>query len=490
MLRSLSDGNFIIKLKEGEETILGRNLLTRIRDMHCSRKHVSVKLNNKLGICELTHTGRFKGKVCGKPVHNSESRWLFHGDTVELLTGKHIFQFQRLSPIIAEQAYLKNLEYGSWQQYDSVLIYNLQSVPGNSMIAAFDLFGSIVHGTSGNTYQRDMNAWTMSCDKVIPTLKKHVKEGYKIVIFTNQSGFSKKQLLIDDFKKKIVAINRFLCVPFQCFAATADDWYQKPRPGMWELFCRMGNAGVEVDKDKSFFVGNAAGRIEEANVPADYSSTDRLFALNCGLKFWSSAQHYYDHPDPDYQISIFRPRTVFNRNMQHLMFPVDTPLPVADEPEIILLCGFPAAGKTFYAKRHLEPLGVKIISWEDDNLTLEQCLSLVEETLRNDRAVVVDSTNPNADSRKPFIDLANNFNCPIRCFLFEATQEQALHNYIYRKIKNPECSRPNSLIDFHKVILVRPSVEEGFSSIVCFTFVPEFDDPDDETIYKYYMIGK
>ncbi|KRZ04804.1 Bifunctional polynucleotide phosphatase/kinase [Trichinella zimbabwensis] len=490
MLSSVSDRNFIIKLKDDGETILGRNALTRVRDLRCSRKHVSLKLNNKFGICELTHTGRFKGVVCGRPVHLHESRWLFHGDTLELLTGKYIFKFQRLNPIIAEQAYLKNLEYGSWQHYDSVMIYNFQSLPGNSLIAGFELYGGIVHRTPGGKHPRGMNDWVIAYDNVITQLKKYVKKGYKIVIFTNQGGISTKRLLIDDFKKKIAAINRVVCVPFQCFAATADDWYRIPRPGMWELFCRMGNAGVEVDVSKSFFVGNSDGFTIGDKVRIDYSATDRLFALNCGLRFWSAEEEFYNNRDPSCPLYKFTQQATFKRMAEKLILPNDTPLPVADEPEIILFCGVTAAGKTYYAKRHLEPLGVKIISWENDNLTLEQCLRLVEETLKNHRAVVVDATNPSTDSRKPFIDLANDFNCRIRCFSFEISYEQALHNYIYRKIKNPECSTPRSLIDVYQKILVPPTVEEGFESIVYISFIPDFDDPADEMMYNFFLKDK
>ncbi|KAL1285801.1 Bifunctional polynucleotide phosphatase/kinase [Trichinella pseudospiralis] len=490
MLSSLSDRSFVIKLKDDRKTIIGRNELTGIRDLRCSRKHVSLKLNNRFGVCELIHKGRFKGAVCGRPVHLNEKRWLFHGDTLELLTGKYIFKFQRHNPIIPEQAYLKDLEYGSWQHHDSVMIYNFQSLSGNSLIAAFELYGGIVHRTPGGNHPRGMNDWVIAYVDVVTQLKKLIKKGYKIVIFTNQGGISTKRLLIDDFKKKIAAINRVLCVPFQCFAATADDWYRKPRPGMWELLCRMGNGGVEVNMSKSFFVGNSGVWIINDRVKIEYSSTDRLFAFNCGLKFWAAEEEFYNHKAPGSEAYKFPQRATFKRTAENLIHPIDTPLPVADEPEIILLCGVPAAGKTHYAKRHLEPLGVKIISWENDNLTLEQCLYLAEEILKKDQAVVVDATNPNVDSRKPFIDLASDFNYPIRCFLFEIPYEQAVHNYIYRKIKNPEYSRPRSLIDFYQKIMEPPSVEEGFDSIVYISFIPDFDDPADEVMYNFFLKDK
>lgn len=72
------------------------------------------------------------------------------------------------------------------------------------------------------------------------------------------------------FKQKLISIMRDLEIPLSVYAATTDAEYRKPRPGMWHEFVDDYDLDViGVDKDKSFFVGDAAGR------PGDHSAADR-----------------------------------------------------------------------------------------------------------------------------------------------------------------------------------------------------------------------
>lgn len=51
-------------------------------------------------------------------------------------------------------------------------------------------------------------------------------------------------------------------------------------PCMWyELERLFADEGVAIEKDASFFVGDAAGRAD------DFAATDRKWALNIGIKF-------------------------------------------------------------------------------------------------------------------------------------------------------------------------------------------------------------
>jgi len=91
-------------------------------------------------------------------------------------------------------------------------------------------------------------------------------------------------------------------VPFRIFAAAADDEYRKPMLGMLhalkdiytsenvemgKIYHHLGfpvglmpNNTLE-DMTESYFVGDAAGR------PGDHSGTDRKWAMNVGLKFYT-----------------------------------------------------------------------------------------------------------------------------------------------------------------------------------------------------------
>lgn len=68
--------------------------------------------------------------------------------------------------------------------------------------------------------------------------------------------------------------------------ATTKDDYRKPNTAMWEFFCQNCNGNVKIDKEKSFFVGDAAGRKK------DHSASDKEFAANCGLKFYTEDEFF------------------------------------------------------------------------------------------------------------------------------------------------------------------------------------------------------
>lgn len=99
-------------------------------------------------------------------------------------------------------------------------------------------------------------------------------------------------------------IGKVPSLPFRLFAATEKDFYRKPMPGMWRELERIFSEQETIigmvfpwflmlplsfrctDKTTSFFVGDAAGRCYQGR-KADFASTDRKFALNLGLPFFT-----------------------------------------------------------------------------------------------------------------------------------------------------------------------------------------------------------
>ena len=75
-------------------------------------------------------------------------------------------------------------------------------------------------------------------------------------------------------------------LPFQILVATTKDAYRKPNTAMWDLFCESCNGDAEVNKKKCFFVGDAAGRKK------DHGASDKEFAANCGLKFYTEDEFF------------------------------------------------------------------------------------------------------------------------------------------------------------------------------------------------------
>jgi bifunctional polynucleotide phosphatase/kinase len=149
---------------------------------------------------------------------------------------------------------------------------------------------------------------------------------YIVAIVSNQGGLSlkpdPKKIKSDvkrlaDFKAKVSAVFKQLELPISVYAATGHDRYRKPRIGMWEEL--LEDYDLEpadaIDREHSFFVGDAGGREAVPGVAAkDHSCVDRFvsrlrgptrilaltwfrdFAANAGITF-HTPEEYFLHED-------------------------------------------------------------------------------------------------------------------------------------------------------------------------------------------------
>jgi len=135
------------------------------------------------------------------------------------------------------------------------------------------------------------------------------REGYKIVVFSNQAGISKNittaeivRRRFEKFAAKVSAdaaaaaaaaadgtssssaASATPLVPMQMLFAPGDGFFRKPFAGMFYLLASKLNDGVPIDVGSSLYVGDAAGRPETAKGAKnrDHSASDMEFAINCG----------------------------------------------------------------------------------------------------------------------------------------------------------------------------------------------------------------
>ncbi|KAF9618460.1 hypothetical protein IFM89_001183 [Coptis chinensis] len=130
------------------------------------------------------------------------------------------------------------------------------------------------------------NAWSLMYD----CMKSLHEDGYKVVIFTNESNIdrwkNKRKVVIDS---KVGRLNNFIKrvgVPVQVFIACGyggED--RRPKTGMWRLMEKHLNSGNEIDMDESFYV-EGAGRV------GDHSDADIKFAEAIGLKFYVPEDYF------------------------------------------------------------------------------------------------------------------------------------------------------------------------------------------------------
>jgi DNA 3'-phosphatase len=127
-------------------------------------------------------------------------------------------------------------------------------------VAAFDFDGCLAKTSFGG----GPDDWNMMFPSVAPTLSRLHAEGKRIVIVTNESldRLKKPEAIAKAVGNKLGRVQGFAKaagVPMLVLCATAKDEFRKPAPGAWAHFVEC-NGGVKVNKSKSFFVGDAAGR--------------------------------------------------------------------------------------------------------------------------------------------------------------------------------------------------------------------------------------
>ncbi|KAK9360248.1 polynucleotide kinase 3 phosphatase-domain-containing protein [Lipomyces starkeyi] len=194
-------------------------------------------------------------------------------------------------------------------------------------VAGFDLDGTLIVTKTGYSFARNENDWKFKFGeaRTLKKIKSWLDETTEclneriLVIFSNQSGIAlspkvskskKARKDVDEtktrlwqFKTKLVAIMKLLRLPCYVIAATGKDEFRKPHVGMWRLVKEVherhlrhlhknesefveGPIDVDLDRDNSFFVGDAAGR------KGDHSTGDKDFAKNLGIKFYTPEEFF------------------------------------------------------------------------------------------------------------------------------------------------------------------------------------------------------
>ncbi|KAJ9671441.1 hypothetical protein PVL29_025245 [Vitis rotundifolia] len=183
-----------------------------------------------------------------------------------------------------------------WKAFQTVIFLERDDdLHDSKKIAAFDFDGCLAK-TSVKRVGPD--AWSLMYPSIPDKLQSLYNDGYKLVIFTNESNIerwkNKRQVAVDS---KIGRLNNFIkCVkvPIQVFISCgfdksdgqAEDPFRKPKPGMWRIMEQHFNSGILIDMDQSFYVGDAAGRLN------DHSDADIKFAQAIGLKFYVPEEYF------------------------------------------------------------------------------------------------------------------------------------------------------------------------------------------------------
>ncbi|XP_005990983.1 bifunctional polynucleotide phosphatase/kinase [Latimeria chalumnae] len=377
----------------------------------------------------------------------------------------------------------------SWEQHGKLLVFTKKGMTASSKVAGFDVDGTVITTRSGKVFPTGPDDWRILFPEVPKKLKQLQKDGYKIVFFTNQMGISRGKLRPEVFKAKMEAILEMLGIPVQVLVATGMGIYRKPVLGMWDYLREKANDGVTVDLEESCYVGDAAGRPANwapERKKKDFSCSDRLFALNAGLRFFTPEEFFLGWKKAPFKLPDFDPRSLDPQ--ARLCDPPSATL-VSASSEVIVAVGYPASGKSTFFREFLLPEGYEHVN-RDTLGTWQKCVSACEAALQRGQRVVIDNTNPEVESRSRYIDCAQKAGVPCRCFRFMASIDQAKHNNRFREMSGKDHVSVNDMVlNSYKSKFVAPSLSEGFSEIVQIHFVPRFKDPKLESLFRQFSEG-
>ena len=200
--------------------------------------------------------------------------------------------------IAEESAFSQDLQWREVGESESgsplLLVLDGPGAAHSSAVAGFDIDGCVITTKSGKKFPTGPNDWKFLLDCVSAKLKDLHTSGTKVVFFTNQAGIEKKKVDVQELQKKFEDIVNSLGIPVQVFVSTGENHYRKPSAEMWKYMESTCNGGIKVDREKSLFVGDAAGRKKNwtPGMPKDFSCGDRMFAANVGVRFYTPEEFF------------------------------------------------------------------------------------------------------------------------------------------------------------------------------------------------------
>lgn len=293
---------------------------------------------------------------------------------------------------------------------DSIYYYYNNSI--NKNIACFDLDYTLIKPKSGKKFPKDKDDWILLFPNIINYLKSLIKLNYDIIIFTNQKGISKNKTTIEDFNYKINMIKKQLDIDFSIFISTIDDKYRKPMTGMFDFYKTFNN---NIDYKKSFYVGDAGGRIYKNK--KDHSNDDRYFAFNIGLKY-VTPEYFFDIKDDEYKLNEF------NLELRDKNINLEK-----KEKHLIILVGPPACGKSYLSKNYFSDY--EHIN-QDTLKSLKKCILKTESYMKMNKNVIIDNTNYKKATREHYINLSKKYDYNVDIIFFNLSKNECNYMNKYR----------------------------------------------------------
>lgn len=330
----------------------------------------------------------------------------------------------------------------------------------SNKIAGFDLDWTIIKTKSGKVFPTSKNDWTFLFEDIPYKLK--TLNDYTIVIFSNQMGISKGKTKKEDILYKVGKIYEHLNHPFIFVASTEDDINRKPRVGMFTQVQMLINKPI--DKEKSFYVGDMAGRKN------DKEDTDRKFALNLGINFHTPEEYFLNKSKEDFKLGGYLLDYKNNKEKK---------IKLNNDKELIMLSGYPGSGKTTIATKLIETS--PNYAFYSRDLFGAKYIKFLEKSMKEEQSIIIEGLFASNKSRQQILDLANKYNYKKRLIQINIPMDFAYHLNIWRSFISLTKKIPMIVYQRYNKEYEAP-VEDDWDSI-------EVHKPKllDESINKIYL---
>jgi bifunctional polynucleotide phosphatase/kinase len=226
--------------------------------------------------------------------------------------------------------------------------------------------------------------------------------------------------------------------------------------------------------EDSFYCGDACGR------QGDHANTDYKFALNCGLEFKTPEMLFLNENSvipkivyPNIQ-EILKTKSDFEKKFKSSI-----------TPEMIIMIGYPASGKSYISSFLENQYGYIIIN-QDTLKTKTKCFKFAIENLNKKKSIIIDNTNRDKKIRSEWISLANKYNYNIRCILVDVQKNVAMHNNIYRYLNTGKYIS-KIVYNIYSANYEPPELSEGFKDIIIIEKCPFKNKDFNKDMYQMYM---
>lgn len=321
----------------------------------------------------------------------------------------------------------------------SIVYFKINNPVLTDKMASFDYDQTLVIPKDSRPFPKDINDYQELFPNIGERFRELDKLGYTLVIFTNQSK---------DWKcEQIRLVAQTWQVPiYICIARNKPEY--KPNPLMFDKLV----GAHYFDKDKSFFVGDALGR------PGDWADTDKTFAQAIGVNY-TSPEAFFNTSLTDILPKLASQEIIVYNPVQELKLPNIQPSP---SREIIIMCGYPGAGKSTISEKIFEQSGY-FVAHGDIYKTPEKMIKAASDPTNSAKSIVFDATNGTKAKRKLYVDYGTKLGLPksnIRCIYLTMGLEDA---YKQNKLRASDKQVPKIAYSVYKKHFEEPDESEGFT---------------------------